>query len=333
MLTLHIPLAANASNDTEKTPCYLDFSGFQNSYYAEESVWHEFYLDLGFAEEDNIDWSTEIDKVALSVSGPGTDFKYLPLNESTWFSTTKTLPDGTKAIVRNIAVRIKQTGAGYCTVKAETDNGLTAERALYFEDYRESPTGQVYDNFTLQTFMAIMPKEVDSVVYSSYSFTYQFENDIFPLRNEAYEGEFEQTKYFFSDETMVNITGVDDYHRIMFTGTKEGVVTLYAVAPNGLTASVEFEIKAKYPETDTETNVDTDTSSDSKKYGDVDGNGRITARDSLKVLRYTIKLETLSDDLLNLADVNKDGKVNSKDAMAILRFTVGYNDKGIVINV
>ncbi len=28
MLTLHIPLAANASNDTEKTPCYLDFSGF-----------------------------------------------------------------------------------------------------------------------------------------------------------------------------------------------------------------------------------------------------------------------------------------------------------------
>lgn len=64
--------------------------------------------------------------------------------------------------------------------------------------------------------------------------------------------------------------------------------------------------------------------------GDLDGNGRVTANDSLKMMRYAIKLETLTDEQIAAADVNKDGKVDAKDSLAVLRYTVGYRDKGTV---
>ena len=56
--------------------------------------------------------------------------------------------------------------------------------------------------------------------------------------------------------------------------------------------------------------------------GDVDGDGKVSAKDALVILRYTINLTKLSDEQLALADVDGDGKVSGKDAMLIQRFTI-----------
>ena len=47
------------------------------------------------------------------------------------------------------------------------------------------------------------------------------------------------------------------------------------------------------------------------------------------IQRYTIKLKQLDDKQLKAADVNGDGKVTNKDALAILRFTIGYKIDGL----
>lgn len=62
--------------------------------------------------------------------------------------------------------------------------------------------------------------------------------------------------------------------------------------------------------------------------GDADGNGRITANDAMKMMRYSIKLDKLTDEQLAAADVNGDGKVNAKDSLATLRYTIGFKDQG-----
>ena len=64
--------------------------------------------------------------------------------------------------------------------------------------------------------------------------------------------------------------------------------------------------------------------------GDADGNGRITANDAMKMMRYSIRLEDLTAEQLAASDVNNDGKVNAKDSLATLRFTIGYKDRGTV---
>ena len=54
--------------------------------------------------------------------------------------------------------------------------------------------------------------------------------------------------------------------------------------------------------------------------GDVDENGKITAKDARMILRHTAKLEMLDDSLLPVADVNGDGKVSAADARLVLRY-------------
>ena len=65
------------------------------------------------------------------------------------------------------------------------------------------------------------------------------------------------------------------------------------------------------------------------KLGDVNNDGKVTAKDSMVIQRYTINLVQLTDEQLKAADINGDGKATSKDALSILRFTVGYNVEGL----
>ena len=57
-------------------------------------------------------------------------------------------------------------------------------------------------------------------------------------------------------------------------------------------------------------------------YGDVNGDGKVTARDSMIVQRYAIKLAQLTDEQIKVADVDRNGKVNAKDALYILRSSI-----------
>ena len=61
--------------------------------------------------------------------------------------------------------------------------------------------------------------------------------------------------------------------------------------------------------------------------GDVNGDGKINAADARLALRFSAKLETLSDFALASADVDGSGKVTASDARLILRYSAKLIDK------
>ena len=64
--------------------------------------------------------------------------------------------------------------------------------------------------------------------------------------------------------------------------------------------------------------------------GDADGDGKVTAKDSLLIMRYAIKLKTFSKRQLRLSDVSGDGRVTNKDALDILRYTINMSNNKII---
>ncbi len=56
--------------------------------------------------------------------------------------------------------------------------------------------------------------------------------------------------------------------------------------------------------------------------GDVNRDGKVTAKDSLLIQRFTVNLADLNDAQKKLADVDGNGKVTNADALYILRYTV-----------
>lgn len=65
-------------------------------------------------------------------------------------------------------------------------------------------------------------------------------------------------------------------------------------------------------------------------YGDIDGDGSITANDALAVLRASVNIAELTPEQTVLADVDRDGSVTANDALAVLRCSVGVDDGGNV---
>ena len=74
--------------------------------------------------------------------------------------------------------------------------------------------------------------------------------------------------------------------------------------------------------------------SDSKKFypvkcfteytpGDVNQDGKVTASDARLALRYSAKLQTLTNAQIKAADANSDGKVTAADARILLRYAAG----------
>ena len=57
--------------------------------------------------------------------------------------------------------------------------------------------------------------------------------------------------------------------------------------------------------------------------GDIDGDGKLLAKDYLKLKRAILGTYTLTADEQNRADVTLDGKVNSKDYMMLKRVILG----------
>lgn len=61
--------------------------------------------------------------------------------------------------------------------------------------------------------------------------------------------------------------------------------------------------------------------------GDVDGDGRIQARDALCVLKHVANVEMLNATGKLAADVDNDGKIKARDALTILQFVAGVIPK------
>ena len=59
------------------------------------------------------------------------------------------------------------------------------------------------------------------------------------------------------------------------------------------------------------------------KYGDIDGNGMIDSRDSLRILKYVVGEYNLDDKVyFYAADVSKDNSADSRDSLRILKYYV-----------
>lgn len=77
----------------------------------------------------------------------------------------------------------------------------------------------------------------------------------------------------------------------------------------------------KYTDTDTDGGGNDDPSGG--LYGDVSGDGKITSKDALMILRSAIKLLKFTDAQTKLADVNNDGRANTTDALLVQRYSIG----------
>lgn len=63
-------------------------------------------------------------------------------------------------------------------------------------------------------------------------------------------------------------------------------------------------------------------------YGDVDGDGTLTASDALMILRRSVGLTNLDSELQNIADVDGDGNITASDALIVLRCSIGSSSEG-----
>ena len=71
----------------------------------------------------------------------------------------------------------------------------------------------------------------------------------------------------------------------------------------------------------------------SYKIGDVDSDGKITSADSLKILRFSVELESpQSFDEFIQARIDEDFMVTSADALYVLRYSVGLKDNVVSPN-
>lgn len=69
------------------------------------------------------------------------------------------------------------------------------------------------------------------------------------------------------------------------------------------------------------------TNTSSAVLGDANGDGAITARDAVLVLKYLVGLRTCADDQVARMDVDGSGKVSTIDAVYILRYIAGLIEK------
>lgn len=85
-------------------------------------------------------------------------------------------------------------------------------------------------------------------------------------------------------------------------------------------------------ETDSESDTDSDHGGepnepeDKGSYGDLDGDGQVTAGDALFVLRASAGMTELDPELTVIADIDGDGSITANDALAVLRYSVGIYD-------
>ena len=56
--------------------------------------------------------------------------------------------------------------------------------------------------------------------------------------------------------------------------------------------------------------------------GDINGDGNVDARDSSRILKYSVNQYELNDTQKRSADVNKDGAIDARDSSRILKYSV-----------
>ena len=100
--------------------------------------------------------------------------------------------------------------------------------------------------------------------------------------------------------------------------------------PEEETTVPEEETTAPEEETTAPEEESTEEQDDREKvsrfFGDVNGDGKITASDARSILRYSVALETMGAIDILFADANEDGLIRASDARIAIRTSVGLED-------
>lgn len=123
------------------------------------------------------------------------------------------------------------------------------------------------------------------------------------------------------DKISITATPVNKYARVSGAGTvslSEGtnVINLVVTAQSGATRTYKLTVVRGSASSNPSAPAST-------RKGDLNGDGKISALDIVKLQRLIVGLDALSADALAIADVNGDGKVSALDIVKIQRHIVG----------
>ena len=124
----------------------------------------------------------------------------------------------------------------------------------------------------------------------------------------------------------------EQWDKIVFEDGNDKLKDVTVTFKNGETGKIDLTKDTTDTDTSSDTDTDTDTESDTVEYkpmtrGDVDGDNKITAKDSLSIQRYVLHFKKFDANQLRAADADGDGKVTNKDAMNILRYSINIKIK------
>ena len=95
---------------------------------------------------------------------------------------------------------------------------------------------------------------------------------------------------------------------------------LYAVEPESVSEEISEEASEEVSE-DVSDETTTEKEEPTYVYGDVNGDGEVTAADARMILRVSAQLDTFNAAQTIAADVVKDGKILANDARRVLRLS------------
>ena len=135
-----------------------------------------------------------------------------------------------------------------------------------------------------------------------------------------------------SDLTSITINGKTvDPSNYTVTETDEGIqITLNPDFLQTLSNGA-YMMSANFTSGKAETQITVESEpEDLGMYGDIDGDGSITANDALKILRYSVGMEEFTPNQITAADIDGDELVFANDALSVLRASVGMADSDII---
>ena len=124
------------------------------------------------------------------------------------------------------------------------------------------------------------------------------------------------------DKISISATPVNKNARVSGAGTVSlskgtNIVDIVVTAQSGATRTYKLTVVRG-----TATNTPSTPAVGSKR-GDLNGDGKITALDIVKLQRLIVGLDALDSNVLAIADINGDGKVTALDIVKIQRHIVG----------
>ena len=125
-----------------------------------------------------------------------------------------------------------------------------------------------------------------------------------------------------NNDIVFNILPVGYYYYRVIATNSSGVYTVLDRSFVVYSGMVPPSITPTPTATPTPTPTATPSASTAYTLGDVNGDGTVTSADAALILRYSVKLQTLSSTALAAADVNASGTVDPADAALILRWLV-----------